>query len=353
MTAIAKHQFQRRRGNLLANTFCGLNQVLFRRLSDTRFELLTPMPDSLESLLPIDEEGCLTVDSNLPFIDHFLHDAEAHWQHNPRKALDSGMWLEQVDGEDVALEATVLIANGEALLLVHVLGEKFRLAAARLQSARDHLLMEEALELEVQKRTRQINEREEQIALCLLAAAGCRDEETGAHIRRIGMYSALMAEHLGWSHDDVEKIRQAAPMHDIGKIGIPDHILQKPGRLDDQERVVMNTHASLGASMLSDTGIDMMDMASDIARCHHERWDGSGYPDGLAGEDIPECARITTIVDVYDALVHERVYKAAYEEEKALEIMASMTGSHLDPKLFALFQKLLPQMRKIRLEIQD
>lgn len=353
MTAIAKHQFQRRRGNLLASSFCSLNQVLFRRLSETRFELMTPMPESLAALLPLDEEGCLTVDMELPFLQHFLHDAEAHWQHNPRKTLDSGMWLEQIDGQEVALEATALIANGEPLFLVHLLGEKFHLAAARLQSARDHLLMEEALEIEVQKRTRQINEREEQIAMCLLAAAGCRDEETGAHIRRIGMYSALMAENLGWSPNAVEQIRQAAPMHDIGKIGIPDHILQKPGRLEDHERDVMNTHARLGATMLSDTGIDMMDMASDIACYHHERWDGSGYPEGLAGEDIPECARITTIVDVYDALVHARVYKPAYEEDRALEIMASMSGSHLDPNLFELFLKLLPEIRRIRLQVQD
>lgn len=339
--------------SLLENTFLGLNQVLLQRVSESSFELLTPMPKILRPLFPDTQDNRVEVDDRLPFLQHFLYDAELHWREQHQAAFDSGVWLESADGQELPLEASAIFVNGKPLLLLQELGDKYREAADRLQSARDHLLMEEQLEREVLKRTRQIRDREEQISLCLLGAAGCRDQETGAHIRRIGLYCAAMAEALGWSRAQVEQIRLAAPMHDIGKIGIPDHILQKPDVLESHERTIMETHASIGASMLSGTGIDMMDLASDISRCHHERWDGSGYPSGLSGEAIPIGARITAIVDIYDALVHKRVYKPAFDETRTLEIMSDMAGSHIDPTLFDLFKTLLPKMRNIRETVQD
>jgi len=338
---------------LLEHTLCGLNQVVLSRISEQRFEVITPIPKIISPLFRLERERYLDIDDSWPFLSHFLYDAQSHWQEQHPAAFDSGVWLETVNGRELALEASAMFVNGQALLLVKELGQKYTETAERLQSARDHLLMEESLEREVVKRTRQIAEREEQISLCLLAAAGCRDQETGAHIRRIGLYAALMAEELGWSRAQVDQIRLAAPMHDIGKIGIPDHILQKPGRLEAHERTIMETHAEIGASMLSGTEIEMMNTASDIARCHHERWDGSGYPQGLKAEGIPISARITAIVDVYDALVHKRVYKPAFGEAEAMVMMSEMAGTQIDPRLFEVFQQLLPEMRAIREQVQD
>jgi cyclic di-GMP phosphodiesterase len=338
---------------LLEHTLCGLNQLVLSRVSEQRFKIITPIPKILSPLFRQEDDQYLDVDESWPFLHHFLYDAQLHWQEQHQAGFDSGVWLETVNGRELALEASAIFVNGEQLLLLKELGQKYTETAERLQSARDHLLMEEALEREVVKRTRQIVEREEQISLCLLAAAGCRDQETGAHIRRIGLYAALMAEELGWSLSEVDQIRLAAPMHDIGKIGIPDHILQKPGRLEAHEWAIMETHAAIGASMLSGTEIDMMNTASEIARSHHERWDGSGYPEGLSGEAIPISARITAIVDIYDALVHKRVYKPAFEEAEAMLMMSAMAGTQIDPNLFELFQQLLPQMRAIREQVKD
>ncbi|MAZ86476.1 MAG: metal-dependent phosphohydrolase [Cellvibrionaceae bacterium] len=337
---------------LLARTFQGFNQWVLREVSEQCFEPITPRPQALSPLFKLDDEF-LHIGEQWPFLLHFLYDAKAHWIEQHAQPLISGIWLEDCQGKEIALEASALYVDGESLLIVHEIERKYGETAYRLQSSRDHLLVEEELEREVARRTRQIIAREEQISLCLLAAAGCRDEETGAHIRRIGLYSAVMAEALGWGIDQVDHIRMAAPMHDIGKIGIPDYILQKPGALENDERSLMETHAAIGASMLSDTGIEMMDMARDIAQCHHERWDGSGYPKGLRGEEIPIAARITAIVDIYDALVHKRVYKPAYSEEKTYDIMSSMSGSHLDPRLFELFQQNLAQIQAIRQQVQD
>jgi len=180
-----------------------------------------------------------------------------------------------------------------------------------------------------------------------------RDQETGAHVRRIGLYASKMATAIGWDKQLIDDIRIAAPMHDIGKIGIPDAILLKPGKLDSAEYEIMKTHSKIGADMLSNTDIPMMMMASEIALSHHERWDGTGYPHQLAGTDIPESARITSLCDVYDALSHERIYKRAFSESETIEIMTEQSGKSFDPELFEVFMQLLPEFREIRLKYQD
>jgi len=162
-----------------------------------------------------------------------------------------------------------------------------------------------------------------------------------------------MAEALGWDVAARADIRIAAPMHDIGKIGIPDRILLKPGKLTEEEFEEMKQHSAIGADMLSGTDIPLLEMASEIAMCHHEKWDGTGYPTGLSGKDIPESARITTIVDVYDALVHKRVYKEACTEGSALEVMQQMVGKHFDPELYEVFVTNLAKMREIKENYSD
>ena len=209
------------------------------------------------------------------------------------------------------------------------------------------------LETKVREQTKMIRTAHEETIHRLVAASMYRDEETGEHIRRVGMYSALMAEALGWPWEDVERIRMAAPMHDIGKIGIPDAILQKAGALAPDEFEIMRRHTVIGAAMLAGSESPVLELGRTIALCHHERWDGTGYPAGLAGSNIPESARIVAIVDVYDALTHDRVYRPALAEHEAVAILENGQGTHFEPCLLRLFLSMLPEMRRIGQEIPD
>ncbi|HVC92588.1 MAG TPA: HD domain-containing phosphohydrolase [Pirellulales bacterium] len=180
-----------------------------------------------------------------------------------------------------------------------------------------------------------------------------RDEETGAHIQRTGWYSELLAATAGWPRELVDQIRLAAPMHDLGKIGIPDAILRKPGKLTREEMAVMQTHTLLGAKMLAGATTPVLCMAREIAMCHHERWDGGGYPAGLAGPEIPETARIVAIVDFFDALSHDRCYRPAFPDADVERMLREGRGTHFDPRLLDIFLSLLPEMRAISLAVPD
>ncbi len=207
---------------------------------------------------------------------------------------------------------------------------------------------ERDLERKVLERTAQVRRREEQIVVRLLSASEYRDDETGAHIRRIGLYSALIAQELGWEPQRVADMRLAAPMHDVGKIGIPDSILRKPGGLKRDEFEIMKTHTTIGGKILDDPDVPLLRLAKEIALTHHEKWNGAGYPEGLSGEAIPESGRITAVVDVYDALVYDRVYRPAIPEEKALSMVREGRGTHFDPRILDCFFSLLPGIREIR-----
>jgi putative two-component system response regulator len=211
----------------------------------------------------------------------------------------------------------------------------------------------EALENEVRNRTEQIRRREEEVALRLVAAAEYRDEESGGHIRRMGMYAEALARALGWKLEEVDIIRVAAPMHDIGKIGVPDGILFKRDRLTPEEFEVVKKHTEIGAKMLSGSDIPLLQMAERIALAHHERWDGTGYPGGLARTDIPLPARLVAIADVFDSLTCVRSYRPAYSEEDALEMLNASRGSHFDPEVFDAFLDVLPAFRHIREHVSD
>lgn len=204
------------------------------------------------------------------------------------------------------------------------------------------------LEEEVRKRTAAIRHREEEISLRLVAAGEYHDRETGRHVRRIGLFAELLAKELGWDDAAAEEMRLAAPMHDVGKIGIPDRILSKPGKLSADEFEIIKQHTRIGTEMLAGSSIPLLRLAQEIALTHQEKWDGSGYPRGLKGPEIPAAGRLVAIVDVYDALVHDRVYRAALPEEEALEIMRAGRGSHFDPQMFDAFVRVLPDLRRIR-----
>jgi putative two-component system response regulator len=203
------------------------------------------------------------------------------------------------------------------------------------------------------EQTAAIRRGQEETIYRLLSASLGHDKETGTHIRRVGLLSEVLARVAGWSLPEAEDIRLAATMHDIGKIGIPDVILRKPGPLNHEEFRIIQTHTVIGAEILSGSDAPMLKMAEQIALNHHEHWDGGGYPAGLAGYVIPESARIVAIVDVYDALTHDRVYRPAIPEEKVLTIMQQGAGTQFDPLLLAAFFSQFSEISRVALENPD
>ncbi len=204
------------------------------------------------------------------------------------------------------------------------------------------------LEERVRERTRELYDTRLQIVRRLGRAAEFRDNETGLHIVRMSKISALLGAAAGMAEEDCELLLNASPMHDIGKIGIPDQILLKPGKFEPNEWEIMKTHASIGAEILSGDDSNLLSMARVIALSHHEKWDGSGYPNGLVGENIPLVGRIAALADVFDALTSERPYKKAWSVEAALGYIEANRGKHFDPRLVDLFQAQLAEIEAIR-----
>src|SRR5258708_4896036 len=189
------------------------------------------------------------------------------------------------------------------------------------------------LEHMVDDATREVREREKETLLRLARAGEFRDGETGNHLIRMARYSRLIADRIGLDLDEAETVELAAPLHDIGKIGIPDHILLKPAKLDESEWLIMRRHPVMGHEILKGSGSKYVRMGALIALGHHEKYDGAGYPNGLVGDHIPLCARIVAVADVYDALTSVRPYKGAWTSAQALEYVTSQAGRHFDPRL--------------------
>lgn len=184
---------------------------------------------------------------------------------------------------------------------------------------------------EVRKATKEIVERERETVVRLSRAAEYRDPETGAHILRMAHFSQLIAREMGLSLDEQNLLLEAAPMHDIGKVGIADKILLKPGRLDAEEFEIMKRHATIGYELLKGSSSRVLQAGAEIARGHHEKFDGSGYPAGKKGKDIPIFSRIVAVADVFDALTSERPYKKAWSIEEAIDFLNAGSGTHFDP----------------------
>jgi len=221
---------------------------------------------------------------------------------------------------------------------------------------RQQLVLEDRrrlLEHMVEEATREVREREKETLLRLARAGEFRDEETGYHLLRMSRYSRLIAGALALEPDEAETIELAAPLHDIGKIGIPDQILLKPGKLDDAEWQVMRRHPLIGHEILKGSASKYVRMGALIALGHHEKYDGSGYPNGLVGDHIPLCARIVAIADVYDALTSVRPYKQAWPSDKALEHVASQRGRHFDPRLVEAFLGMKKEVLQTQNEWRD
>lgn len=209
------------------------------------------------------------------------------------------------------------------------------------------------LEAKVEERTRELRETQLDVVRRLATAAEFRDNETGQHIIRMSAFAHRIALSAGLTQAEAAEIRDAAPLHDIGKIGIPDAILLKPGKLDPEEWKIMRRHAEIGGEILEGAISPQIALAREIAMTHHEKWDGSGYPRGLAGEAIPIAGRIVAIADVFDALTAERPYKKAWAIEDAVKLIADGAGQHFDPALVEAFRRELPAILDLRERFSD
>jgi putative two-component system response regulator len=212
----------------------------------------------------------------------------------------------------------------------------------------ERLRQAEVLEEKVKERTHQLHDSRLELIRRLGRAGEYRDNETGMHVIRMSKNCHCLTLQAGLGEEMAEVILQASPMHDVGKIGISDNILLKPGKLDPAEWEIMKTHAEIGADIIGEHDVDIMRMARAIAITHHEKWDGSGYPDGLKGEEIPIEGRIASICDVFDALTSERPYKKAWPVEKAVDFIKENSGSHFDPELVGHFEDALDKILEIR-----
>ena len=240
----------------------------------------------------------------------------------------------------------------------------------------DHLAQYSVrLEQQVAIRTKELLRSREEAIHCLARAAEYRDDDTGQHVTRVGVYAAIIAEELGFPKPAIELIEQAAQLHDVGKIGIPDEILHKPGKLEPSEFALMRTHCDIGQriinplsgdeteqlkrhtyvgmKIMSSTSSPVLKMAAVIAATHHEKWDGSGYPKGLVGKAIPIEGRIVAVADVFDALSSKRPYKDAYPTAKCIEIMDASRGQHFDPHVLDAFLARIDEVEKFRRQCAD
>ncbi len=231
------------------------------------------------------------------------------------------------------------------------------------------------LEQQVQRRTKELMQSRQQLILSLARAAEHRDNETSNHVLRVGAYARIVASELGWSDRSVQMLEQAAQLHDVGKIGIPDRILFKKGSLDPdeydlikthcalgkqiiepfspRETEILRSHAGLGEQILNNRNSPMLTMAARIAQTHHEHWNGNGYPLGLAGEDIPVEGRITTVADVYDALSTERPYKKAIPREQCFRILEEGRGTQFDPRILDAFFARSEEIIRVQMDFMD
>jgi HD-GYP domain-containing protein (c-di-GMP phosphodiesterase class II) len=214
------------------------------------------------------------------------------------------------------------------------------------------LKIEDGIE-EISNLNHEIENTQKEVVFTMGAIGESRSKETGNHVKRVAEYSKLLALYYGLDEKKAEMLKQASPMHDIGKVAIPDAILNKPGRFDEAEREIMNTHATLGFEMLKHSTRPLLKMAAIVANEHHEKWDGSGYPKGLSGENIHIYGRITALADVFDALGSDRVYKKAWDNEKIFNLFKEEKAKHFDPKLIDIFFEHLDEFLKIRETFKD
>ena len=260
-----------------------------------------------------------------------------------------------VDDPETRREAVLLGANDYLLKPLDAVeaGARIRNMLALRRSTRALARHAATLEEEVRRATAEITAREHEAIVRLARAAEFRDWETGAHIVRVAWYSRLIARQLGQSSAEQDALFRAAPMHDVGKIGVPDYILLKPSGLDEVEYGLMKQHTVIGHRILADSDSELLRLAASIALTHHERFDGTGYPGGLVGEAIPVCGRIVGVADAFDALTSERPYKSEWPVGLAMEYLRQNAGSRFDPACVDVFLGTMTEIAEIRSSFPD
>ncbi|WP_028535267.1 HD-GYP domain-containing protein [Paludibacterium yongneupense] len=327
------------------------NLVLMSALTlavDSRAAMTFEQP--LEAL-----EWCRTAAPDLVLLDFMMPDIDGHEFIRRFRLLpgcDDVPIVMVTTADEKAVRQEALELGVSEFLAKPVDAVEFRLRVRNLLALRHAQTQlkhrSEWLALEVERATRTIREREQELVFRLSRAAEFRDPETGSHLRRMAAYAVLIAESLGCDEGFIDSLRLAAPMHDIGKLGVPDYILLKPGRLSDEELIIMRSHAVVGARILSGSISPLIRMAASIAQSHHEKFDGSGYPDGLQGDAIPLVARIVAVADVFDALTTTRPYKLPWSVDEAREYILSERGRHFCPSCCDAFERGWEQVLEIR-----
>lgn len=252
--------------------------------------------------------------------------------------------IETTTYPDIMLLALIIamILESAVIFYYELIRKKFEsiIVVQNLKLSRYHELLEKQVAQAVGE-NRDLNQElidiQKDIIFTMGSIGESRSLETANHVKRVAEYTKLFGLKLGLDESECEMLSQASPMHDIGKVAIPDHILNKPGRLTDQEYIIMQNHPTIGYEMLKNSNRSLLKMAATIAYEHHEKWDGSGYPNGLKGEEIHIYGRITAIADVFDALSFERVYKPAWSDERIFELLKQERGTHFDPQLVDIF----------------
>ena len=305
-------------------------------------------------------EWCRENVPDLVIVDYMMPDMDGHQFIRAFRALHGRdeipvLMVTANDQKDVRYEA--LLGGANDFLTKPIDRVEFSARAKNMLSLRTgqkHLAdRAQHLLAMVEERTKDIREREKELIIRMSRAAEFRDPETGAHIQRMAHYSAIIAKGLGLYEGEQKLILEAAPMHDVGKIGIPDYILLKPGKLTPEEFEIMKGHAKLGYELLKDSGSEILRAGAEIAISHHEKFDGSGYPKGIKGNDIPLFGRIVAVADVFDALTSERPYKKAWSLEDASMFLEEGRSRHFDPMCVEAFLAGWDQVIEVRRRFQD
>lgn len=330
-------------------------KLLVRILKANGFDnvISTQEPRDVEKLLAEHEIDALLLDIRMPHMDGFQ--VLEQTRKNPlTEHLPVLILTAQTDSE-TRIKALDLGANDFLTKPFDQLEVMLRLRnilTIRLLQ-QDTLNFNEILTLRVKEKTAELQDLILEVIQRLGRAAEYRDNETGLHVIRMSKYSSLIALELGFSEEAALELENAAGMHDIGKIGTPDRVLLKPGKLDKDEWDIMREHPNTGADILANSRYKVIQLAEKIARMHHEKWDGKGYPAGLAGDDIPLECLIIPVADVFDALTTARPYKQAWPVEDAVEEIKNSSGSHFSPQVVEAFLRALPKILEIKAEYAE
>ncbi|MCE9583939.1 MAG: response regulator [Planctomycetes bacterium] len=330
-------------------------RLLSKWLADAGYRHVHATRDSREAATMCRDVGadCVLLDINMPHLDGFqvMEDLKAMSPGNPVPVLV----LTGEDGQEVLARAFLAGAKdfiSKPFTKIQVLARVHNMVETRQlhnQVRAQNLVLED----HVKERTRQLSESRLELVQRLARTAEYRDSDTGNHITRMSRYCERLAQVAGLAAEESELILNASPMHDLGKVAIPDRILRKPGRLTPEEWTVMQTHAQIGADLLSGGTSDLMRLAEVIALSHHERWDGTGYPRCIAGDEIPQPARIAAVCDVFDALTSPRPYKKAWTHEAARAEIVKGSGFHFEPRLVELFVENFADFIGIQQQLQS